>query len=146
MSHKAAFYILAEPALKARDLYTCRIIEKAYLAGHKVYVHVTDLEEAQNFDTQLWTFRDVSFVPHEIYNQNPESDAPVLVGYNTAPNEKKDILINLTAETPSFYQQFNHIIEVIPNDDKLKKSARKKYKAYQEQDYQMETFNISTAK
>ena len=143
MSHKAAFYILAEPALKARNLYACRIIEKAYSAGHRVYIHTATLEDAQNFDAQLWTFRDISFVPHEIYNQKPESDAPVLIGYDIKPTEQKDILINIAAEIPEFYQQFNHIIEVVPNNDKLKKAARKKYKIYQEQGYQMENFNIS---
>ena len=143
MSQKAVFYILPQPTLKARDLYTCRIIEKAYANDHKIYVHLTTLEEAQNFDIQLWTFRDISFIPHEIYKQNLKSEVPVLIGHNAPPPEKKDILINLTSETPSFYQQFNHIIAVIPNDDALKISARKQYQTYQTQGYKMETFNIS---
>lgn len=144
MSLKAAFYILAEPTIKARDLYACRVIEKAFSSGQTVYVHVATMIEAQSFDTQLWTFRDISFVPHEIYNQNLNSEASILIGYDTLPAEKKDILINLTSEIPSFYQQFDHIIEIVPNDDKLKVSARKRYQVYQNSGYQMETFNIKT--
>ncbi|EKE01237.1 MAG: DNA polymerase III, chi subunit superfamily [uncultured bacterium] len=142
MSPKAAFYILAEPSLKARDLYACRVIEKAYTNGHTIYVHTATMDEAQNFDTQLWTFRDISFVPHEIYSQNSTSGAPILIGYNGIAPEKKEILINLTSEIPSFYQQFDHIIEIIPNDDQLKTAARKQYQVYQHSGYQMETFNI----
>jgi DNA polymerase III subunit chi len=142
MSLKAAFYLLAETTLKARDLYACRLIEKAYSNDLKIYVHIANEEEAQKFDTQLWTFRDISFVPHEIYNQNSTAQASVLIGFNTTPTEKKDMLINLTTEIPSFHQQFNHIIEIIPDDKDLRAAARKKYKAYQQLGYQMETFNI----
>jgi len=144
MSTKAAFYILAEATLKARDLYACRIIEKAYSSGKMIYVHTASAIEAQNFDTQLWTFRDISFVPHEIYNQGLSSDAPVLIGYSATvvPTGEKDILINLAPEIPSFYQQFNHIIEIVPDDDNLKVAARKKYQIYQNSGCQMETFNI----
>ena len=145
MSLKAAFYILAESTLKARDLYACRIIEKAFSNGQTIYVHTATAEEAQSFDTQLWTFRDISFVPHEIYNQNLNSTAPILIGYDMVPAGKKDILINFASEAPSFYQQFDHIIEVIPNDANLKTAARKQYHAYQSSGYQMETFNIKAS-
>lgn len=141
MSSKVAFYILADSSLKNRDLYACRIIEKAYLGGNTVYVYVANLKDAENFDIQLWTFRDISFVPHEIYNQNQITKAPVLIGID-APAIKQDILINLTSEIPLFYQQFNHIIEIIPNDDNLKTLGRKRYQTYQKAGLQMETFNI----
>lgn len=139
---KAAFYILAQPSLKARDLYTCRLIEKAYGQKRQIYVHTVSLAEAQNFDIQLWTFRDVSFVPHEIYSQNTMAETSVLIGYNNAPPANKDILINLTATIPPFYNQFAHIITVIPNDDQWKAPARQQYQVYNKQGYKMETFNI----
>jgi DNA polymerase-3 subunit chi len=142
MSLKTAFYILDEPTIKARDLYACRIIEKAFSSSRTVYVHTASAAEAQSFDTQLWTFRDVSFVPHEICNQNLNSEVLILIGYNVMQVEKKDILINLTFEIPSFYQKFDHIIEVIPNDVSLKAAARKQYQIYQSSGYQIETFNI----
>ncbi|MEI8054919.1 MAG: DNA polymerase III subunit chi [bacterium] len=142
MSLKAAFYILAESTLKARDLYACRIIEKAFLGSKTAYVHTSTVAEAQSFDTQLWTFRDISFVPHEVYSQNLNSEVPILIGYDASQAEKKDILINLTSETPLFYQQFDHIIEIVPNDADSKAAARKQYQVYKNSGYQMETFNI----
>jgi DNA polymerase III subunit chi len=144
MSPKAAFYILAESSTKARDLYACRLIEKAYINGQEVYAHTSTIEEAQDFDTQLWTFRDISFVPHEVYNQNSSSELPVVIGYNGIIPMQKAMLVNLTAKAPSFYQQFDHIIEIIPNDDELKSAARTRYQFYQQQGHQMETFKITT--
>ena len=142
MVSKISFYILTEESLKARDLYACRIIEKAYNNKHKIYVHTSSAEEADTFDTQLWTFRDISFVPHELYIQNSQTLPPVLIGYNNEIQiQQPDILINLAPEIPQFYEQFNRIIEIIPNDKHLKASARKKYQSYKNQGLQIETFN-----
>jgi len=142
MISKIAFYILNnDSSLKGQYIYTCRIIEKAYTNNRKIYIHAPNQEEAQNFDTQLWTFSDISFIPHEIYDHNSNPSAPILIGFGDNPPESKDILINLTKEIIPFYQQFNHLIEVIPNDEQLKTLARKRYQIYQKDGYQIETFN-----
>ncbi len=140
---KIAFYILNnESSLKGRALYACRIIEKAYSNNHKIYVHVANSEEAQNFDAQLWTFSDISFVPHEIYGQGSNSDHQVLIGYGNPPNIMNDILVNMTPEMVPSYQQFNHLIEVIPNDDNLKVLGRKRFQIYQKEGHPLEVFNV----
>jgi len=143
MIAKTAFYILNnESSLKGCAIYTCRIIEKAYSNNRKIYIHTTNLEAAQNFDIQLWTFSDISFVPHEIYTQNSNLDVQILIGYGNNLPEKKDILVNLTPEIMPFYQQFNHLIEVVPNDDNLKSLARKRFQTYQKDSCPIEIFNI----
>jgi DNA polymerase III subunit chi len=139
---KVAFYILPDDGPKARDLFACRLVEKAYNNNLQVFVNTVSQTEAQNFYDQLWTFRDVSFIPHEIYNLHPNADAPVLIGYNSIPNNHTDVLINLTLEVPRFYDQFKHIIEIVTNDIELKAAGRKRYKYYQEAGCQMETYNI----
>lgn len=145
MTLKAVFYILSDSVLKARDLYACRLIDKAYLNQQKIYIHLNNIEEVQNFDIQLWTFRDISFVPHEIYQGDKSPEAPVVIGCDELLHQAVpscDILVNLAAVAPVFYVKFNHIIEIIPDEVNLKKLGRKKYKIYQEHGYQMETFNI----
>jgi DNA polymerase III subunit chi len=143
MANKAAFYILnSESSSKGRALYTCRIIEKAFNNNHKIYIHAGDLEEAENFDTQLWTFSDTSFIPHEIYPPILSKDTPILIGHGDAPTGQNDILINLTPEVVPFYQKFNHLIEVIPNDDDLKALARKRFQIYKKAGYEPEVFNV----
>ena len=149
MTLKAVFYILSDSTLKARDLYACRLIDKAYSNQQNIYIHLNNIEEVQNFDTQLWTFRDISFVPHEIYQSNKSLEAPVVIGCDALLSSMNDgimvtgdILINLAAAAPIFYAKFKHIIEIIPDEVDLKKLGRKKYKIYQEHGYQMETFNI----
>lgn len=143
MTTKISFYILKESSPKSRALYACRIIEKAYINKHKIYVHTTNLEEARDFDTQLWTFGDISFVPHEISAPDIDPNTPVIIGYSdTIANEQNDVLVNLTSGIPTFYGQFNRVIEVIPDDAELKKSARERYSTYQKYGLQAEIFNV----
>lgn len=148
MSLKTVFYLLQDQSLKARDLYACRLIEKAYNNKRKVYIHTVNFDEAQLLDKQIWTFRDISFIPHEIYNTNVNATnpPPIVIGYNATPNatEYNDVLINFALEIPKFYNQFQHIIEVVPNEDNLRASARKRYQYYQKQGCKMETINIDS--
>ena len=140
---KVAFYILNDDASpKRRTLYTCSIIEKAYKNNRRVYVHTTTPEESANFDTGLWTFSDISFVPHEIYDPNTNQNTPILIGHSHPPLAINDILVNTTSSVLPFYPQFNHIIEVISNDEDLKALARKRFKSYQNDGYNVEVFNI----
>lgn len=141
MTTKVSFYILNQPSLKERDLYSCRIIEKLYNHNHKIYIHTNGPEEAQNFETQLWTFSDISFVPHEIYNQNIKPNAPISIGFGTVPIEQNDTLINLTPDIPC-YQQFKQLIEVIPSDDSLKEFGRTRFQTYKKEGCQIEVFYV----
>lgn len=145
MTLKAVFYLLSDATLKARDLYACRLIDKAYLNNQTIYINLNDIAEVQNFDTQLWTFRDISFVPHEIYHSGRQSEAPVVLGTDELLQQEApagDILVNLAIMAPAGYAKFSHIIEIIPNEEQLKNYGRKKYKIYQEHGYQITTFNI----
>lgn len=139
MEQKAVFYILKSEAPKARDLYACRLVDKAYQNKLRVYVYVGSQEEAESFNTQLWTFSDISFVPHEIYK--PEINAPIVIGWEE-PQASFDVLLNLTLNVPTFFAAFNHIIEVIPNISEIKAKGREKYKYYQGQKLKLETHEV----
>ena len=49
------FYVASDEAARV----ACRLAEKAWKLGHKVYVHASDPTEAQKLDELRWTFRDV---------------------------------------------------------------------------------------
>lgn len=146
IERKAVFYLIPDGALKARDLYVCRVVEKAFTNKHKIYIYTSNHEETLTMDTQLWTFRDISFVPHAIYNDTSLSSnvelPPILIGHTAPPADFSDILINLNPNIPRFYQQFTHIIEVAPDDQQLRATAREHYKYYQKQNCNMESHKI----
>lgn len=140
---KAVFYILKDPAPKMRNSVACRLTEKAFQSGHKIFILTTNQKDAEEMDASLWTFRDISFIPHQIYNQAAVDLPPVLVGINeNAVPENFEVLINLTNSIPSTHKQFSHIIEIITPDDESRALGRKRYKFYQEQGYKIENYNV----
>lgn len=125
------FYILTEPSITACGKYICRLAETAYQHKHRVYIYVDSEKTAHYFNDLLWTFGDISFVPHNIYEDNLQSSILIQIGCITEPEGHIDVLINLTENSSASYMNFKRVLEVIPNDEALKASGRKKYKFYQ---------------
>jgi len=138
---KATFYILDKPDLKSRDLFVCKLIEKLYNNKSKIFVYTSNNTESQNIDIQLWTFRDISFIPHEIFNSK-NANCQILISDTEPPPDHRDLLINLHPEIPKFYNQFSHILEVVYADAEIKKITRQHYKFYQQNNYELQTHEI----
>jgi DNA polymerase-3 subunit chi len=138
------FYLLPYATIEACGLYICRLIEKVYKKNHRIYILTSTEHETRTLNDLLWTFKDISFIPHNIYEENPTSPAPIQIGSSKEqPNNHNDILINLTLEVPNFYANFKHVLEIVPNNTTARESSRKKYKFYQQQGCKLETHNIA---
>lgn len=135
------FYLLAQEQPQARYPYACRVIDKAYQRGHHVYVHTSSEAEAHIIDDLLWTFRDDSFIPHEIIAEDNNKVA-VTIGFQQPKLEKKDILINLSTTTPTFASEFQRLIEIVPQDAEFKALCREHYRAYSQQGHDINTHNV----
>ena len=72
---EASFYILPSQSLSDRFLFACKLIEKAYRCGQYCYVVTDSLQQSQQLDNLLWTFRKNSFIPHQIFDE-PDNKAP----------------------------------------------------------------------
>jgi DNA polymerase-3 subunit chi len=126
------FYVLDEVSPRARLRTACRVVEKAYLAGHTVLVWHTELEELREFDDLLWTFGDGSFVPHEPLAANGFEAAPVLLSMGTAPSGPVDVLVNLSPEVPSCAETATRIAEFIDGDPARRQAGRNRFRVYKE--------------
>ena len=63
------FYVLPVSEPHGRLSFACRLAEKAWLGGHKVYLHGEDDAAARSLDELLWSFQRVA----EIVLNDPES-------------------------------------------------------------------------
>lgn len=140
MAIKVDFYILPEKTLDESIRFTCRLTEKIFHKGYKVFIKTESQQQAEQVSKTLWTFRDVSFVPHNIFEENPLTPAPIQVGYLENPKEHHEVLINLTTEIPEYYNRFERVLEVIPTTQK--QAGRKKYKSYKQQNCELTTHKI----
>lgn len=123
------FYILAEQTLEARNLFICRLINKAVGRGQNVFLNVDQASDARTFDDLLWNFRAESFVPHEIQHaQSTTRGCPVHIGWSTPINEQNDVIINAGNRLPDFFSRFSRLIEVVVQDDAILQSTRDHYR------------------
>jgi DNA polymerase III subunit chi len=127
------FYLASDEAARV----ACRLAEKAWKLGHKVYLHVADATQAQKLDELLWTFRDVAFVPHSLTD-----DAPVRIGHAAPPDGFDGLLVNLADEVPAFFSKFERVAEVVGGDDAAKENARERFRFYRDRGYELETHQV----
>lgn len=136
------FYLLADNQPDALWLVACRLIEKAYSRGHRVYIHCESQKDALLLDELLWTFRDDSFIPHNLQGEGPEPPPPVQIGFGKEPRGFNDILLNLASEIPSFHARFKRIIELVSNIEEEKEQSRIHYKEYRNKGYELNTHHL----
>lgn len=116
-----------------RDLlvYICRLVEKGYKQGSKpIYIHFDSENEAKEFDSLLWTFRQESFIPHTILGHPEEEKTPVIIGWDTNQIETAEALINVSQGIPRASTSTSKIHEIVGSDENKKNKAREKWTAY----------------
>jgi DNA polymerase-3 subunit chi len=141
---RADFYILSAESPDARLRFACRLAEKAYELGKRIYIQTQSLPEAQRLDDLLWTFNEGSFLPHEISNGSPPSHEKtiILIGAGDAPPTHRELLINLTNTLPAALDSYERIAEVVDTDVERKRLSRERYKAYRERGLALDTHNV----
>ena len=132
---KVDFYILSDTAHMERYRMACRIVEKAYFLDHRVHVHTDSAEITSQLDELLWTFRDRSFIPHEIEPKYP-NHTPVTLGHGWIP-EHCDVLVNLATGVPKSFNHFNRVAEIINQDEQCRESGRARYRFYRDHGYSL---------
>lgn len=137
------FYILEAAAEHERLRTACRLADKAWQKGHRVFIHVDSRETARSIDDMLWTFRQDSFVPHAMYPGVDEAALePVLVGDGEAHPAEIDVLINLAEAVPSFVDRSTRVAEIVSADDAGRRTGRLRYRDYRDKGVSIQQHNL----
>lgn len=127
------FYILPDITPNGRELLACKLAEKAYLQGMRVAVRTNSAGHSQKLDELLWTFRDGSFVPHEIARANTAPQSPVVLSHEAASTSSSNgLLINLTDTIHGDFTAFDRVAELVDQDPNHLASSRVRFKHYRE--------------
>ena len=134
------FYISERPGDAER--VACRLTEKAYHKGLKVVLHCPDQDRLRRLDDLLWTFRQGSFLPHEmITGDEPPEAAPILLSARPEPPEG-DVLINLDADVPPSFASHPRVLEIVDGDENSRRAGRARFKFYRDRGYPLQTHNL----
>ena len=134
------FYVLDKFDEHSRYTLACKLAEKAWRLENTIHIHTMSQADAERLDELLWTFRDGSFVPHELVSSgNP---APVSIGYDSNTIESRDLLINLCDEIPAFADTFPRIAELVTSEENCRQKSRERYAVYRDQGHTLEMHKI----
>ena len=137
------FYVLSQSGEQARQVFACRLAEKAYRLDNTVHILVNDQVAADRIDELLWTFRDGSFVPHHVARPGLDMPpSPVRVGYDPAAAEACDLLISLVDDIPACASAFPRIAELVTSDPDSKQKSRRRFASYRDQGHELGTHNV----
>lgn len=119
-----------DPALQDRRLF--EIVEQAYNRQEKVLIFAQTAERAAAIDRNLWTLKQESFIPHEIFSDNdPESSVPVaIVGRELNPINA-GILVADGHCSPEFAMAFDFVHEFVNRSSpRMQEACRDRFRAY----------------
>ena len=137
---KVDFYVLSEK--HTPDQFVCQLVQKIWQQGHQVYIHTDHEEQASQLDTRLWTYSDISFLPHQIYTSSSETNAPISIGWQHQFAGNSDVMINLNHAIPAFCHDFARIVEIVTLDEANKNTGRAHFRDYREKGYEIESHNL----
>jgi DNA polymerase-3 subunit chi len=133
------FYILQNNSRQASDRFVCLLANKVWHQGYSVYIQCDSFARAKQLDVMLWTFKEESFLPHDIY-PDVSSIASIRIGYTEQVCEGMDVLINLSKTVPTFFEQFKRIADIVENS--LRESGRNRYRFYKDRNYELRVHEI----
>lgn len=140
------FYVLPDTDPAQRPLLACKLAEKAYSQGLKVYIHAADAGEAARLDELLWTFKAGSFIPHALQSGATDEPPPVLIGHDheplCRPDTQWDVLINLGHDIPRFFSRFERVAELVDQRTELLAQSRERFRYYRERGYELNTHQL----
>ncbi len=134
------FYILDRSDERAREVFACKLAEKAWRLENTIHIHTMTSGDAQRLDELLWTFRDGSFVPHEMLGS--ANEAPITIGFGAAEVESRDLLITLCDDVLPFSGAFPRVAELVISEENCRQKSRLRYAAYRDQGHKLETHKI----
>lgn len=124
------FYVSPSAQPQARLELACRLARKAWQSGLATFIRCADEQQVEQIDELLWSFRAEYFLPHDTWQNNPQS--PIVLATQEQCRQTNPVLINLSLQMPAL-NGFNRIIEIVCQDSALLQHSRNSFLHYRQQ-------------
>ena len=125
----------------------CRLAGKALQGKKRLLIYAPQAELAQKIDRLLWTSQAVSFIPHCYAHEPLAAATPVLIAADGQPpvpaGPACDVLLNLAAECPPFFERHERLLEIVAQDDEEKRAGRARYAFYRDRGYAIRNHDLA---
>jgi DNA polymerase-3 subunit chi len=114
--------------------YACRVVRKARSTNLSVLVYARDADRLARFDSALWTFSALDFVPHVYADSTLAAATPVWLTLSANDDARRDLLLNLDDDVPDadWCARFDRVIEVVSSDESDRAQGRRRFRAWRE--------------
>ena len=137
---KVDFYVLPRNDDRARFEFACKLAEKAWRLENSIHIETMSRADAERLNDLLWTFKDGSFVPHEIVGTG--DGAPIVIGYQSDSAEQRDLLISLCDEIPPIAEGFPRVAELVTSDENERLMGRNRFTQYRDKGHEIDTHKL----
>lgn len=118
------YIVFIELKIASKNKYVCDLAEKLYDNNVSVTVFAGETKLLTQLDDLLWTWKQESFVPHSLYQQNTAVDTPVLLTAEKDHLPETDALILYDPLPPEYLYKYKLVIDFaeVYHSDKVKQS------------------------
>ncbi len=126
--------------------YACRVTRKARAAGKRAVVYTRNADRLAQFDSALWTFSALDFVPHVYTDSALAAATPVLLALDAGTAPASDVLLMLDDDAPpqfdKLFSRYQRVIEVVSGEDEDRLQARARFKCYRDSGFQPTAIDV----
>jgi DNA polymerase III subunit chi len=127
--------------------YACRLLRKAQARGARVVVSAPP-EMLARLDALLWTFEPTDFVPHLRVVRDAQiaphlKQTPIWLVDRVEQAPHHEVLLNLGDDLVPGFESFERVIEIVPEEEAPKQSARRRWKHYADRGYTLKQHQVS---
>ena len=125
----------------------CRLAGKALRQNKRVLIYAPQAAVAQQIDRLLWTSQAASFIAHCYAHDPLAAETPILIAASDeSPGPAGaacEVLLNLAAECPPFFERHERLLEVVAQDDEDKRAGRARYAFYRDRGYEIRDHDLA---
>lgn len=126
-----------------RLLAACQFTARRWSHAQQLVVYCADASRLNQFDALLWSFDDLSFVPHVWAHDPLATQTPVLLTNTALSLPQAGLLLNLDDDCPPFFAQFQQVLEVVSLDPDDREAARLRWRHYQQAGHPIHRIDLS---
>lgn len=119
--------------------FACKMAKRAYDDGRKLIVYAPSPKLADEFDRLLWTFSQLSFVPHVKAGHPLAAETPIVIANDDSGLTHHDSLLNIGDDPPPFFSRFDALREVVSSNADDRARARERVRFYKSRGFDVQT-------
>jgi len=123
--------------------FACRLAKRAVDEGKRLIVYTPSAAAADDFDRLLWTFQQLSFIPHVRAGHQLAPDTPIIIAHGETGLAHNEALLNLGDEPPQFFSRFEHLREIVTLDDNDRALARERARFYKSRGFEVQHMDMA---